>query len=382
MSLSVAVRHLRDFVAIPSVNPMGRTDIDARWVGEERYAECVRQVLGRLGVDAVLVGKGQRRSVVGEARAGRDAETLLVASHLDTVPVDNMRIDPFDPVIEEGRLYGRGSCDTKAGMAALLAALERVLARGTLARNLVIVGEADEETGDSIGVTDVLAHLEGSHIDWSIATEPTELRIVNAHKGTALARLEARGRACHSSDPSQGKNAIVGLARAVLALEQLGARLESHVHAGLGHATLSVGLIGGGQAPNIVPDRAWLALDRRTLPGDTRDSITHEIEAALASAGVTDVLVAEVKMGKEPLYLEPGQRAFQACARALERAGCGTTPASVAFGTDAGLLLRAGIPSLVLGPGSIARAHTEAEYVEIDQLERMVSIYEQLLEGT
>src|SRR5690349_21149759 len=99
MSFSAAVLHLRDFVAIPSINPMGRTDIDARWVGEERYAECVRQVLKRLGVDAVLVGKGSRRSVVGEARAGRDAETLLVASHLDTVPVDNMSIDPFDPVI-------------------------------------------------------------------------------------------------------------------------------------------------------------------------------------------------------------------------------------------------------------------------------------------
>ena len=381
MSLSVAVRHLRDFVAIPSVNPMGRTDIDARWVGEERYAECVRQVLARLGVDAVLVGEGQRRSVVGEARAGRDAETLLVASHLDTVPVDNMSIDPFDPVIKDARLYGRGSCDTKAGMAALLAALERVLARGTLARNLVIVGEADEETGDSIGVSDVLAHLEGSRIDWSIATEPTELRIVNAHKGTALARLEAHGRACHSSDPAQGKNAIVGLARAVLALEGLAVQLTNHVHAGLGHATLSVGLIGGGQAPNIVPDRAWLALDRRTLPGDTRESVTREIETALARAGVTDVTVADVKMGKEPLFLEPGQRAFQACARALERVGQASTPASVAFGTDAGLFLRAGIPSLVLGPGSITRAHTKAEYVEIDQLERMVDIYEQLLEG-
>ena len=381
MSFSAAVLHLRDFVAIPSINPIGRTDIDARWVGEERYAECVRQVLKRLGVDAVLVGKGSRRSVVGEARAGRDAETLLVASHLDTVPVDNMSIDPFDPVIEDQRLFGRGSCDTKAGMAALLAALERVLARGTLARNLVIVGEADEETGDSIGVSDVLAHLEGSRIDWAIATEPTELRIVNAHKGTALARLEAHGRACHSSDPTQGRNAIVGLARAVLALEGLGAELTNHVHAGLGHATLSVGLIGGGHAPNIVPDRAWLALDRRTLPGDTRQSITREIEGALARAGVTDVVVADVKMGKEPLYLEPEQRAFRACARALEQVGCGVAPSSVAFGTDAGLFLRAGIPSLVLGPGSIARAHTEAEYVELDQLERMVGVYEQLLEG-
>jgi len=360
---------------------MGRADIDARWVGEQRYAEHVHQQLGRLGIGSVLIGEGSRRSVVGEVRAGRDAETLLVASHLDTVPVDNMVIDPFDPVVKDGRLYGRGSCDTKAGMAALVAALERVLARGTLARHLVVVGEADEETSDSIGVSDVLAHLEGTRIDWSIATEPTGLRIVNAHKGTAMAKLEAHGRACHSSEPGRGKNAIVALARAVLAMEALGVKLAHHVHEGLGQATLSIGLIGGGQAPNIVPDRAWLALDRRTLPGDTSASITREIESALASAGIADVELADLRMGKEPLFLGPEHAAFQACRRALERCGCDASASSVAFGTDAGLFAQAGIPSLVLGPGSINQAHTDAEYVEIDQLERMVGVFEQLLEG-
>jgi succinyl-diaminopimelate desuccinylase len=381
MSLSAAVRHLRDYVAIPSVNPMGRRDIDARWVGERRYAECVHQALTKLGVDSVLVGQGERRSVVAEVRAASAAETFLVASHLDTVPVDNMTIDPFDPVVKDGRLYGRGSCDTKAGMAALMTALERVLARGTLARNVVIVGEADEESSDSIGVRDVLAHLQGARIDWSIATEPTENRIVNAHKGTAVARIEAHGRACHSSDPSRGQNAIVGLAHAVLAMEGLASELVRHSHPGLGHATLSIGLIGGGQAPNIVPDRAWLAMDRRTLPGDTSQSITREIEDALSRAGVTGVEVAELRMGKEPLYLAPEHPAFQACRRALELCGCDPGPRSVAFGTDAGLFARAGIPSLVLGPGSIDRAHTEAEYVETEQLETAVAVFERLLEG-
>lgn len=380
MSFSTAVRYLRDYVAIPSVNPMGRSDIDARWVGETRYAERVHADLRRMGVDSVLVGEGGRRSVVGQARAAQAAETLLVASHLDTVPVDNMIIDPFDPVVKDGRLFGRGSCDTKAGMAALLVALERVTARGTLARNLVVVGEADEESSGSLGVRDVLAHIEGSRVDWSIATEPTGLRVVNAHKGTAMARLEAHGRACHSSDPTRGKNAIVGLAHAVIALEALGIELRQHVHSGLGHATLSVGLVGGGQAPNIVPDRAWLAMDRRTLPGDTAESITREIEGALASAGVEGVEI-EIFMGKEPLYLAPEHAAVQACRRALSRSGCDAALATVAFGTDAGLFARAGIPSLVLGPGSIDRAHTEDEYVEVDQLERMVAVFEQLLEG-
>src|SRR5689334_9761119 len=288
MSHSAAVRYLRDYVAIPSVNPMGRTDIDSALIGEERYARCVQQQLSKLGVDGVIVGTGVRRSVVAEvsvpAVRRAAADTLLVASHLDTVPDDNMSIDPFDPRLDAGRLYGRGSCDTKAGMAALMPALERVLARGSLARNLVLVGEADEESSGSVGVADVLAHLGSSRVDWALATEPTGLRLVNAHKGTAVVRVEAHGRACHSSDPGRGRNAIVLLARAVEALDRLGRELGMRPHAGLGPATLSIGLIAGGQAPNIVPDRAWLAMDRRTLPGDTAEKLGAEIEQALRAA--------------------------------------------------------------------------------------------------
>ncbi|HVZ31379.1 MAG TPA: M20/M25/M40 family metallo-hydrolase [Polyangiaceae bacterium] len=386
MSHSAAVRYLRDYVAIPSVNPLGRTDIDPALLYEDRYAERVQQQLQKLGVNAVLVGTAPRRSVVAEVRAARATETLLVASHLDTVPVDHMSIDPFDPVVKDGRLFGRGSCDTKAGMAALLAALERVLARGSLARHLVIVGEADEESSGSIGVADTLAHLEGTRIDWAIATEPTELRLVNAHKGTAVVRVEARGRACHSSDPSRGENAIVALAHAVLGVHALGAQLAQHPHPVLGPATLSIGLVGGGNAPNIVPDRAWFALDRRTLPGDTSESLSAEIEAALRAAGqgsvgAGSVTVGEVRMGKQPLFTPDTSPGLVACRRALERVRCNTDLRTVAFGTDAGLLAGAGIPSVVLGPGSIDRAHTADEYVEVDQLERMVHIYEQILEG-
>lgn len=381
MSHSAAVRHLRNYVAIPSVNPMGRSDIDPAWTGERRYAEFVHEQLRKLRVDSVVVGAGERRSVVGEVRSRGATETVMVASHLDTVPVDNMAIDPFDPRVEGGRLFGRGSCDTKAGMAALMAALERVLERGSLRRNLVLVGEADEESSGSVGVADVLEHLGGSRVDFAIATEPTELRVANAHKGTSFVRVAARGRACHSSDPTRGHNAIVDLARAVLALERLSGELRSRPHPELGPGTLSIGLIGGGQAPNIVPDRAWLITDRRTLPGDTSESLAAEIDAALLDAGLTDVKVAEVRLGKFPLYTPPTHPAASACYRALERAGCTTEPVSVAFGTDGGMFAARGIPSLVIGPGSIARAHTESEYVEVDQVERMVSVFEHLLEG-
>ena len=371
---------LREYVATPSVNPMGRSDLPAQIVGERRYAERVKAHLGALGLDAVLVGEGERCSVVAEARVAGARETLLVASHLDTVPVDAMEIDPFDPVVAEGRLYGRGACDTKAGMAALVAALSQVLARGTLRRNVVIAGEADEElTG--LGVRDVLAHLGARRPDWTIATEPTELRVVTHHKGIAVARLEATGIACHSSDPGAGRSAISALAQAVLTMNALNDELAARRDPVLGPGTCSVGVIGGGKAPNVVPDAAWLLMDRRMLPGETAEQVRREIEAALARRDVPDVRISQIVVGKPPLGTDPASPPVRACRAALEACGLCAEPTSVAFGTDAALFAGAGIPGVVLGPGSIAQAHTAREFVEVAQVEAMTRLFVRLLEA-
>lgn len=376
------IRHLRDLIAIPSVNPMGREDLPAEIVGEQAVAEHVATALGRLGMDAVLLGRNGRTSVFAEARVSDEAETLMVASHLDTVPVDGMEIDPFDPVVEGDRVLGRGSCDTKAGMAALLEALERVLARGRLGRNVQVVGEADEELG-SLGVTDVLAHLGDRRPDWVLATEPTDLRLINAHKGVVHARICARGRACHSSEPEAGRNAIVLLARAILAIES-GARIfTERPHPQLGPATLSVGVVRGGQAPNIVPDEARIWVDRRTLPDEGPDRVRAELEASLAEAGLEgEVVVETCGEEKPPLGTDPDSPAVRASAEALASTGHASDCDHVAFGTDAGVFARAGIPGVVLGPGSIRVAHTSREYVPIGEVEAMVRIFERLLEGS
>lgn len=167
------IEFLRDYVAIPSVNPMGRADLDPAIVGERAYAEHVCAQVRALGLDAELIGDAERPSLVAEARAAGagagSAGALLVASHLDTVPVDGMEIPPFDPTIRDGRLAGRGSCDTKAGMAALVAALAEVLEAGTLRRHLILVGEADEELG-SRGAHAVAEHVTGRGVAQVIAT--------------------------------------------------------------------------------------------------------------------------------------------------------------------------------------------------------------------
>ena len=375
-----AIQYLRDLVAIPSVNPMGRDDMPAEIVGEQAVAEHLQGVLSRLGLDAVTVGENGRTSVLAEAVAGPNAETLLVASHIDTVPVDGMVIDPFDPAIEGDHLLGRGSCDTKAGMAALLEALERVLSRGRLRRNVIIVGEADEELG-SLGVADVLAHLGDRRPDWVLATEPTDLRLINAHKGVVHSQVCARGRACHSSDPTLGKNAIVLLAKAILAIDESAVVFADNPHPQLGPATLSVGIVSGGQAPNIVPDEARIWVDRRTLPDETPDSVRALIEDALAAAGLEgEVVVDSCSEEKPPLETPADSLPARATAQALAAEGLSGQCGHVAFGTDAGVFERAGIPGVVLGPGSIDVAHTSREFVPIPEVETMVRIFEHLLE--
>ena len=381
MSLARAVRHLRDYVAIPSVNPMRRADVPPEIAGERRYAEHVRAQLRALGLDAELVGGEARPSVVAEARAAGARETLLVASHLDTVPVDGMEIDPFDPRIEDERLFGRGACDTKGGMAALVDALERVLPRGRLRRNVIVVGEADEEFA-SLGARDVLRHLGVRRPDWALATEPTGLRLVTAHKGIALARLVARGRAGHSSNPSAACNAIVALAKATLALEELAAELAGRKHACLGPPTLSVGVVGGGVAPNVVPAHAWLVMDRRVLPGEDAARLRSEIEGALAEHGVANVSVESCSLEKGPLATPDDHPAVRSCAAALGALGLPGGPAAVAFATDAGIFAEHGIPGVVIGPGSVEQAHTAREFVEIRQVEAMADFFVRLLENS
>ena len=375
---SAAVRYTRDYVAIPSVNPMRRTDLDPKITGERRYAEHLFAQLRGLGLDVELVGDEARPSLIAEARVPDAGETVLIASHLDTVPVDGMEIDPFDPRVADGRIWGRGSCDTKSGMAALVAALERVLGQKRLRRNVILVGEADEELG-STGVRDVISRLGGSRPDWVIATEPTELRCVTRHKGIVHAQLRASGVACHSSEPSRGKSAITALARAILALEELSEELGTRVDPNLGAATLSVGRIAGGSATNIVPDDAWLILDRRCIPGEDDVSVRAELEGALAKHDLTDVRVEWCTLEKAPLMTPADDPSVLSLQAVLAQAGLETSTAGVAFGTDAGEFSARGWPGVVFGPGSIAQAHTKDEWVAIEEVETASSIFERLL---
>lgn len=373
-----ALSLLRDYIAIPSVNPMGREDLPAEITGEARYAERVASDLRRLGLDPILLGEADRRSVYAEATTPGARDTVVIASHLDTVPVDTMTIPAFDPRVADGKVYGRGATDTKGGLASAIAALERVLSRGKLKRNVIIAGQADEEMS-SVGAFDLIASLapqvrERQGTVWAIATEPTELRLITHHKGVARVVVSAQGVAAHSSDPTQGDNAILRLCRGLIALDQHAATLGDRQDALLGSPTLSVGTVRGGQAPNIVPDRAQAHVDRRMLPGETEASVRAEFEAALAQFDLS----VDCRLEKPPLGVQAASPAALACAQALVALGLDASPAAVAFGTDAGLFDQAGVPCVVMGPGSILQAHTKDEHLEVSQLEATTRFFEAL----
>ncbi|HMK38264.1 MAG TPA: M20/M25/M40 family metallo-hydrolase, partial [Bacteroidota bacterium] len=273
------VRLLADLVACASVNPMGRGK-SGRQYREEDVADCVNGYLRSHGVDTSVseISPG-RPNVTGFVDAGAE-KTLLLEAHTDTVHADSMTIPPFSPEVRNGRLYGRGSCDTKGSLAAFLHGLCSLLdGGGKLAYNVIILAAADEEY-QFTGALHAVAH--GLKADFAVVGEPTGLRIVRAHKGVTRWRIVTRGLAAHSAYPERGKNAIYAMARVLQRMEAHGDALRAaSPHPLLGSPSLSVGVIEGGEAVNVVPDRCVAEVDRRTLPGESAGEVLGAASASL-----------------------------------------------------------------------------------------------------
>ena len=369
-------RLLSDLVAIPSVNPMGRGREGAGY-GEGALAEFVAESLRHAAVDVELdeVAPG-RPNVIAHLDAGAEA-TLLLEAHLDTVFADRMIIDPFRPEIRGGRLYGRGACDTKGTLAAFLYALCSC-AVGTRkpAVNILFLATADEEYGFT-GAKRAVAR--GLKADFGIVGEPTGLHIVRAHKGVTRWKVITHGVAAHSAYPERGRNAIYAMAQVVGRLEQhASALMHQPVHPLLGTPTLSVGVIEGGQTVNIVPDRCMIEVDRRTLPGETDASVLGAAQKALDGLSGWEIVGPHLSIAGMEVSAEG--TIVRVLGRSIREVTGDVVIESAQYATDAGVYNSHGIPAVVFGPGNIARAHTEEEYIELDQLHDAVRIVQRVLE--
>ena len=341
--------------------------------------ELIRDFWDSNSVDYELQDVAPGRQNVIAHIGGGAGPVLLLESHMDTVEVEAMEIDPFDPVISHGRVYGRGSCDDKASLAAMLVAARNASERGMIG-TLIMAAVADEECG--FGGANRMVE-GGIQADGAVIGEPTELELVIAHKGATRLIVRSHGVAAHSSEPLKGTNAIYAMADILCVLRAYADSLcRRPLHPLVGGPTCSVGLIKGGQAPNIVPDTCEIIVDRRMVPGEDTEGVRAEIVDALSEDLESSVNWSEkLLLSDYPLEVSPNCWVALRVREAVEAITGSVSLKGVQFGTDASKFAHIGIPSVVIGPGNIAQAHPACEWVETEQVERAVSIYERVIFG-
>ena len=360
---------LYQLVAINSINP----DLVADGPGEGEIARFVADWLTRAGLE-VSIDEPQpgRPNVVGIVRGSGGGRSLLLNAHMDTVGVAGME-HPHQPFIENNRLYGRGAYDMKAGLATIMMAAAR-------AKNLALRGDvlltavADEEYA-SIGTASIVKRW---HADAAIVTEPTELDIYVAHKGFVWLEVETYGTAAHGSRPDLGVDAIVKMGKVLLGLEKLDRSLRAHPsHPLLQSGSVHASLITGGQELSSYPDRCLLSVERRTIPGETQQTVEAELQHICDEIAADDpdfkasfktTLVREAfEVAEDEPIVQAVLRETQSLFGRQPGIGC-----SFAW-MDSALLAAAGIPTVIFGPGGEG-AHAVVEWADLDQLEQSAQV--------
>lgn len=311
------------------------------------------------------------------------APWLLCESHLDTVGVEGMTVPPFEGRIIDGRVIGRGACDTKASGAAMLWAM-REYARshpdgGAGGNNIALAFTVDEEIGKA-GIHSLVRDLPtiGRRFAGAVVGEPTLLKPVVAHCGCVRWTIRTTGVAAHSSDPSKGRSAISMMVKVIDAIESRYVPSLAAAHPLTGRAVCSINQVHGGTSVNVIPEFCEIRLDRRIVPGEDMHAVLPGVERVLEALRRED---AGLNVRQEAPFLDPaldpsGAEGFIAhVGRTLRGLGLPDAPLGVPFSTEASDLSHAGIPTVVLGPGDIAAAHTRDESVEVSQVERAVDVY-------
>lgn len=388
MSDHPVIDTLAELVRINSINPEwngpGEKSV-ANWVRdffETREIEVHEyEVLpGRPNIIAMLPGRDRSRRVLFEA-------------HMDTVSAHEMDIPPFDPRIEDGKLFGRGSVDVKSGLAAMMHAVAHFKESGTLPRCDVWLAAVVDEEHHYRGVLDLIETLHDSaHCDViteaAVIAEPTNCRVVRANKGVLRWRLTTLGKAAHSSKPHLGSNAISQMARVIPVIDEISREIGKLDHALVGPPTCSIGLIEGGTQINFVPEKCSIALDNRLIPGQTGEGVLNIYREAIDQLQKADpeirVTIEDPSLTDEAMETPESASIVKDAVRIVSQMGFPdeAEPIGVPFGCDATKLSRDGIDSIVFGPGSIDQAHAAVEYVEIEQVLRAEEFYRRLLEDS
>ena len=361
-----AVALARALVAIDSRNPA----LVPGGPGESGCAVLLAGVLREWGFDVELLEQVPGRPNLLARIGPRGASSLMFAGHLDVVGVEGMTHSPFAADVRDGRLYGRGSADMKGGIAAMCAAAATAVT--SKSRKGIVIAVVVDEEYESLGMRALLA--SGIRAGAAVLTEPTRLAICPAHRGFVWMKVAIRGRAAHGSRYDIGVDAIThaGLLLAELdGLERTRDRgLRHHL---LGRGSLHASTISGGTGMSTYPESCELAVERRTLPGETPEMALTEIAEAIgrvkerdprfeASVTLTTAQLPSEVDGEAPIVRE--------LASAIRAEGLASVVEGLSAWTDAALLNEAGIPAICFGPGDIGLAHSAEEWVALDEIEK------------
>jgi succinyl-diaminopimelate desuccinylase len=371
---------LKTLIEIPSPNPPG----DNRAI-----AASIAAWLEGTGADVRVLAPSEHpqvQSVV--ATIGQGNPIVMLHAHSDTVPVAETEAarwtsDPFTAVERDGRVYGKGSVDDKAPLAAMMVAFKHLAARGDRRGTLVLVAAADEEMGGQLGTRWLADEGHLPECDFIVVGEQTFNRVATAHKGVMRATVTTRGHSVHATNPDRGVNAINAMARVVLALEAYHETLSERGHALVGVPTCNVGVIQGGSTANAVADQCTVRLDRRMVPREDPQVVQRELEAVIAGLSLEPATAEITEFQYSPWFESPLEttlgRTFLECSSAAT--GAPLEPIGYLPGSDAKHLMDSTRGDIVIfGPGSYEVAHAFDEYVEITELETCHAVITQFLE--
>lgn len=381
---------LANLVRINSVNPNY-----ADGTAELACAEFVQSHMAQHGIQVWRQEVFPDRPNILARLPGRNPNRPVVfEAHLDTVSTLGMSIPPFEPTMRDGKLYGRGSCDTKAGLAAMMQAMIDLHRQGIQPPCEVLLAAVIDEEYSYRGVLALCEGMEARTVNQppvgkpleaalAVVAEPTDLRLVVASKGVLRWKIETIGTAAHSSKPHLGRNAIVAMSRVIEALQQDATNLASMAHPLLGSPTLNIGVIQGGVQVNLVPDRCTIELDRRLIPGETWQKVYRYYQQLLEDLMQFDssleIVMHPPMLTDLPLDCPLDHPVVLQMSCLLESLTLDGQPLGVPFGSDASKLANLGIPSVILGPGSIDQAHAAVEFVDCQQVIHAVEIYRRIM---
>ncbi|HUG44734.1 MAG TPA: M20/M25/M40 family metallo-hydrolase [Acidobacteriota bacterium] len=370
---------LIELVRINSINPK----LVEGAPGEAAAAAFVAERLEEIGCQVHWVEETPGRpSVVGISEGLSPGRRLMWNAHLDTVGAEGMP-EPFRPQVRNGRLYGRGAFDMKGSLAACLAALKALHETGVRFDGTILLTAVADEEFASLGTQQV---LERFHSDAAVAAEPTQLKICLAHKGFIWSRIGTFGKAAHGSRHGEGIDANRKMGRVLVALDELNRRLASKKpHPFLGNASLHAALLTGGTGLSTYAAHAEVQVERRTLPGETAESVEAEYRSMLRLLSDGDPeFRADLEhfFVRAPFEVSRDAGIVKDLFLALQSV-TGNPPEFSGEGpwTDAALLTAAGIETVVFGPSGNG-AHSDLEWVELDSLATMAQALFKMVVGS